>query len=717
MRASWNRLQSRFRLRQDSELEQALVRLVIAMLILTYLLGEFAVTAAGGSLAGLFWACGVLLLETTLGLSLVLAIAIRPAPSYTRRIIGMLADYATLAAMMILYDRALAPLYVVLLWVTVGNGLRYGPRFLAAAAALAFVAFFLVVSISPYWAQNRQLGWGLLAGIVAIPAYLSALLRELTRASNEARRANAAKSRFLANMSHEFRTPLNGIVGMSELLVTTKLSSEQRECAEVIQTASHALLGLIEDVLDISAIEAGKLHRNDAPFGLRQLLHGIRVMLQPGASGKYLGFEIAIDAAVPDELIGDAGHLRQILVNLLGNAIKFTELGRVWMEVALLPATPPSVHLHFAIHDTGIGIPAEAQARIFRPFEQADSSQSRRFGGSGLGTTIAKSLTELLGGQIAFESEEGSGSHFWVDLPFAVAPGVAPAAKADAAAALNVIAFDDPFVRHRARVRPMRLLVGDDQPANLLVLRRLLEKAGHTIQLANNGEEMLATLESVAFDAVIVDLHMPTVSGTDVIKQARVMEAGRAHTPFIVLSADATTDAIRASQTAGASAFLTKPVAAHALLDALADAASGNAQAVSQPYAVPLQRQDELIARTTLEELSDLKLDSDFMQLFVSECMRDAAKCICDLDVHGAGADWDKFREACHALKGVAGNVGAAKLAASASDAMKLPNWQLAREWRGRAKALHEQLDATRAALRQAVQNLAAGPDSGESIS
>jgi two-component system sensor histidine kinase RpfC len=275
MRVFLDTFRTRFRNRQDSEHQQALVRLVIAALILIYLIG--GASASGWVIPdGFAWAVRVILCETVLGLGLVLAILARPAPNNPRRYIGMIADYSTLAAMMLLYDRALAPLYVVYLWVTIGNGLRYGPRFLAVAIALASASFILVISNSAYWAGNDELGWGLLLGLVAIPAYLSSLLRALTRASEEARRANAAKSRFLANMSHEFRTPLNGIVGMSELLVTTKLSPEQRECAEVIQTASRSLLMLIEDVLDISAIEAGKLRRSDGDFSLKQLLQGIR---------------------------------------------------------------------------------------------------------------------------------------------------------------------------------------------------------------------------------------------------------------------------------------------------------------------------------------------------------------------------------------------------------------------------------------------------------
>ena len=525
-------------------------------------------------------------------------------------------------------------------------------------------------------------------------------------------------------MSHEFRTPLNGIVGMSELLATTKLNAEQRECSDVLQASARTLLALVEDVLDIAAIEAGKLKRVDADFRLSDILRGIQLMLQPTAQKKGLVFQVDIAKEVPDFLHGDGNHLRQVLVNLVSNAVKFTEHGRVLVSVSRVGATWESrALLRFSVRDTGVGIPESAQPRIFQAFEQADNGHGRRFGGTGLGTTIAKALTELIGGTIGFESREGEGSHFWAEMPFEIAPEAEIAAEAEKRApelvygSENIIAFDDPFVRHRARVRPLRLLVADDQPANLTVLCRLLEKAGHQAQTVESGEDVLAALEDGHFDGVIIDLHMPGVSGLDVLKQVRVMEAGAQQlTPFIVLSADATASTVRACEQAGARAFLTKPVVVARLLDALADVALGSSERQIQPAQIAAQAaaEEQVISRNVLEELKELQLGNDFLTLFIDECMRDALKSIGELERTGASAQWDMFRDHCHALKGVAGNMGAVRLASAASESMRLGNWQLAREWRPRIKGLREQLETARVALKAASaapQGAERGPD------
>jgi two-component system sensor histidine kinase RpfC len=715
-------LKARYANRPDSEHGQAFVRLAILTVVLIYLCGVG--TVAGFHDPDLRTVLLFVLIEFLVGTGILIGIARQPGVSRARRVIGMVADYTMMGAAMHLMGAHLAPVYVVYLWVTIGNGLRFGPRFLLGAVGLASLSFLFVITTTPYWIENAALAWGLLAGLVAIPAYLTSLLRALTRATEEARRANEAKSRFLANMSHEFRTPLNGIVGMSELLATTKLNAEQRECSDVLQASARTLLALVEDVLDISAIEAGKLKRVDADFRLSDILRGIQLMLQPTAQKKGLVFQVDIAREVPDSLHGDDNHLRQILVNLVSNAVKFTEHGRVLVSVSRVGATWESTALlRFSVRDTGVGIPESAQARIFQAFEQADNGHGRRFGGTGLGTTIAKALTELLGGTIGFESREGEGSHFWVEMPFAIAAEAEVAVEAEKKApelvygSENVIAFDDPFVRHRARVRPLRLLVADDQPANLTVLCRLLEKAGHQAQTVESGDDVLAALEDGHFDGVIIDLHMPGVSGLDVLKQVRVMEAGAQQlTPFIVLSADATASTVRACEQAGARAFLTKPVVVARLLDALADVALGSSESQIQPAQITAQAaaEEHVISRNVLEELKELQLGNDFLALFIDECMRDALKSIGELERTGASAQWDMFRDHCHALKGVAGNMGAVRLASAASESMRLGNWQLAREWRQRIKGLREQLETARVALKAASaapQDAERGPD------
>jgi two-component system sensor histidine kinase RpfC len=699
-------VKSRLSNRPDSEHQQAIVRLVIVSLFLVYLFCLLSVADVHTEVVEN--AFTYVLVDGAVGAILITWLLLRPGVSHVRRGIGMMSDYAAMGAVMSLSGQELAPLYVIFLWVTIGNGLRYGTRYLLAAVALAAASFLCVILTTPFWQQNQTLSWSLLGGLIAIPLYLTSLLRALTRATEEARRANEAKSRFLANMSHEFRTPLNGIVGMSELLSTTRLSSEQRECADVIQTSAKALLALVEDVLDISAIEVGKMKRAEADFRVSDTLKGIQIMLAPIAHDKGIAFEVRTGRSVPALLHGDNDHLRQILVNLVSNAIKFTERGSVVVTVERINAgADPLATLRFSVRDTGIGIPLEAQKRIFGAFEQSESGHGRRFGGTGLGTTIAKSLTELLGGRIGFESVEHQGSHFWAEIPFRVmqAEDAHKAARANE----NVIAFDDPFVRHRARVQPLKLLIADDQPVNITVLHRLLEKAGHSATTVRSGEEVLTAIESERFDAVIIDLHMPGISGLDVLKQVRVMEAGRDLTPFIVLSADATATTIRECEQAGARAFLTKPVASKRLLETLADVALAKGDGEARPLRSPTRAEsavadapgdDAPISHVVLEELAELQLGEGFVELFVDECLRDAVKTIGDLERSGAAAQWDLFRDQCHALKGIASNMGALQLATATSEAMRLGNWQLPSEWRGRVRQLREKLEKARVAVK-----------------
>lgn len=699
----------RLRGRPDSEHAQALVRLVIAFLILAYL----SWLRFGGHGGDVERTLLVMAAETVVAAAIMSAILARPGVSHLRRWIGMITDYATLATLMLLSGPELAPLYVIILWVTIGNGMRYGRNYLISASALASLSFLAVIAFSEYWQQQRYLAGGLLIGLIAVPMYLSSLLHDLHRVTAEAKRANEAKSRFLASMSHEFRSPLNGIIGMSELLRNMRLDVEQRECAEVIHTSAHSLLLLVDDVLDISAIEAGKAKRKDADFDLAEVLRRVQQMLQPQAEAKSLRLTLGQDADVPTNLYGDGAYLTQILLNLVHNAIKFTSTGSVALRVSVLEGDAARTRLRFSVRDTGIGIPDEHKQRIFQAFEQVDSGPSRRFGGTGLGTTIAQTLARLMDGELGLGDNPGGGSHFWADLPFDVRAVEGGVMLDDAGqGADNVVAFDDPFVRHRARVRGLRILVADDQHANRRVLVRILEKAGHTVLTATNGDEALDRLESEAVDLAILDMHMPQVSGIDVIKHLRFMQAGSVRTPVIVLSADATPQASEQATAAGARAFLTKPVVVARLLETIAETVKVHEP--KEARAVADLVQSTPAHSELLEELAEMGLGEDFLVSFVDQCLKDAASCVVNLGDAGRRRDWGEFRDAAHALKGIVQNLGAWSIAERCQQVMRASDEFLAREHGRLADEIGTQLHVTVQQSKREVERILRDRSSGD---
>lgn len=694
-------LKKQFHNRPDTEHVQAIVRLSIAALILIYLVGlQWQSSADAGND---FFAISVILVESVVGLFLLLAIAMQPGVSHVRRCIGMVADYLTLAIFLSIKGEMLSPLYVVLLWVTIGNGLRYGTGYLLAAIGISLLAFGFAIMAEPFWLSIPHLTLGLIVGLIAIPAYLIPLQKHLRSAIDSAVRANEAKSRFLATMSHEFRSPLNGILGMADLLNRSKLSNEQKESAEIILISAQSLLLMVDDVLDISAIEAGKLTRNDVDFSLKELLSRIRSLIQPHVAGKKLDLVIQSSGDVPDNLHGDVNHLTQILLNLMHNAVKFTSQGEVRLQVIRTAKGVGPIPLRFSVRDTGIGIPASDKNRIFDAFEQVESGPARRYGGTGLGTTIAKTLTELMGGKIGLEENIGGGCHFWVDVELKESSSTDEVADANQSA--KVISIEDPFVRHKARVRPLHILIADDQATNRIVLTRMLERGGHKIISVTNGEEALDALAVDDIDMVILDMHMPEVSGLDVLRQARVMWAGRKPIPFIIISADATPAAINQALEAGAHSYLTKPIVANRLLDAVADSQKTETgdEAMKSRLPAPVLPQ---YRASVLNDLASMQLGSGFLHDFVEQCMRDIGQCLTDFQEKCRESDWDGCRDAAHALKGIAENIGAESLSEQCRNIMSASNEMCKRDWRKQSASLEALIIPAASFARSEVKRL-----------
>ncbi|MGE3245252.1 MAG: ATP-binding protein [Beijerinckiaceae bacterium] len=815
-------LKERLQNRPDTEHEIAYNRIAISCLALiySYTITHFDLFTDVEPFSHYIW---LFVAHNGLGLLILAHILWKPQACPARRIAGIVVDVSMIVYFMESGNEAFLFMYPFLLWAIFGNGFRFGTKYLFIASAYSVALFAALLHLSPFWQRYPALSAGGLLGLVILPAYVSVLIRKLSDAIEAAEQANRAKSLFLASISHELRTPLNAIIGLSGLMKSTRLDAEQAGMVRTIGEAGRSLLSLINSVLDLSRMEAGKMPLSEDQVDIYALLARIRNILGVIAEGKGLHLSLQISANVPQYVIASERQIEEIVTNLVSNAVKFTEKGYVFVRVGLSTMRHSRMALTIEVKDTGIGIAKEAQERIFDRFTQADEKIVDRFGGTGLGLAIAKQMAESSGGRIVVKSQPGVGSTFTVTIGVGMPASKDPAPVFDGPAFLfsadeslrlslaesvpgltcfgktreleaalhgtqkagsansailfldldcpadpvhlagllgerprdesvRIVAinrheddliddalgqyfvsvldypFDNVEVGNALRIAvpddeanrqvdqenlfrvktKARILVADDNRTNQMVVGKILERAGHTVVFANDGQAALELLTGEHFDIAFMDINMPVMNGLEAARLYNFACLGTVQTPIFAFTADVTEATRQKCLSVGMEDCVSKPIEPAELL-ALID------QRLMDACRIEEVRQDaELVdtpATSGQQDLPDGPIDfialgdleelggKQFVREIVDQFIDDTTDILAGLARAVETQNYRAFRDELHALRSGAANIGARDVFQSCLTWREIDPEELAVRGDRHLESLRRQIDEVRAKL------------------